>query len=535
MAFEFSDTTKARIFQRQGGVCAHCGNPGIADYHHIVPRQSGDPTNMSHGWLATEKNGVGLCSFDHKAVHIGDDPQFKIRYQTGAIPPASYFEFAFGKGDKADPQAWRTWEADHARLARPIWDDLQRKTAAAESDAAAKLLGGNMSPPVTPGAPGERANVDLAKRRARLRSRSGGFVDLGLRGGKGIDKGKAASAALLIGMIIGAALKYALNCQNEDQQSNDLNQWEQWIRRQQMNDPSSGCLLAVQYSILTMGPADPMVKYVLTANYVANTPAKALELMRKDPPDNALARSGEYDPAQLTYPEPMLHWYAPLTPFADDVANQKLRAVMAAMEPPSDDREAFHILDGASMADLLVIYAAIFKNPGYSPLWRSIDRASITNKSRLTAAAKAVRDNEASQSFSNYISSLPFPMFDKDSDDYKTLADYFGLSNQAATLPNWVRGWWTAYDGNYYYYYFQDTPSVMYTKTKPAGGSASPPASPANRGKVVMTERGLKITWNPNGAGGPTVETFTQLNWSSTTEMNGVSNKYSPLFARKIP
>jgi hypothetical protein len=147
MAFEFSAVTKLRIFNRQSGVCALCGERGIANYQHIVPRQSGDPTDMMHGWLASDINGVGLCSFDHNAVHIGDDAEFKIRYKTGAIPPASYFEFAFGRGEKADPEKQRAWESEHERLAKPVWGDLLRRYASGE---AAKLLDGNMSS-ATPG------------------------------------------------------------------------------------------------------------------------------------------------------------------------------------------------------------------------------------------------------------------------------------------------------------------------------------------------------------------------------------------------
>jgi hypothetical protein len=30
MSFEFRDATKLRIFNRQSGVCAHCGQCGIA-------------------------------------------------------------------------------------------------------------------------------------------------------------------------------------------------------------------------------------------------------------------------------------------------------------------------------------------------------------------------------------------------------------------------------------------------------------------------------------------------------------------------
>lgn len=528
MAFEFSDDTKRQIFQRQNGVCAHCGERGIANYHHVVPRQSGDPNNMSHGWLSTEINGVGLCSFDHQAVHIGDDAEFKIQYKTGAVPPASYFKFAFGKGNTADPAKQAEWESTHARMAKPVWEDVQRRFASTE---AANLLASNMSPPA--GA-GEKPSIDLAKGRARLRRRSGGFVDLGLSSGKGLNKQQKAAGALLVGMTIGAALKYALECRNESAQQRDIAEWEQWIQRQQSNAPSMGYLLAVQYSVYTMGPAaDPVVSYVLTAGYSATTLEKAAELMRKDPPHNTLARSGEYEPGQYTYPEPMLHWYPPLVPFGADVPNQTLRAVMAAMEPPSDDREAFHILDGASMSELLEIYPVLFREIGYSSLWRSIDHANVANKNRLHAAVKAVRAKQDGLSFGNYCATAAIPLPGTGTADYKALANYFGVGSDAKTLPAWLQGWWTVYDGNYYYYYFSESPAVVYTKTKPAGGSAPAPVHPANRGTVTLTENGCKITWNPTGAGGPTIEKFWQLH-AKGDEMNGESNKYSQLFARKM-
>ena len=527
MAFEFSDNTKRQIYQRQNGVCAHCGERGIANYHHIVPRQSGDPTNMAHGWISTEINGVGLCSFDHKAVHIGDDAEFKIRYKNGAVPPASFFEYANGKGAAADPSKQSAWEAKHAQLARPVWEDLKRRSASSQ---AADLLSSNMSPP---GGAAAKSSVDLARGRARLRRKSGGFVDVGLSGGKGVNKQQMAAGATLVGMVIGAALKLALECQNEQTQEKDLAEWEQWIQRQQSNTPNMGYLLAVQYCIYTMGPADPVVTYALTAGYFASTVEKAAELMRKDPPSNMLARTGEYSPAQYIYPEPMLHWYPPRIPFAANASNQTLRSIMAAMEPPSDDREAFHILDGASMAELLEIYPSLFKEIGYSPLWLSIDRAKIANKARLVAAVKAVRAKQAGLSFGNYCATAAIPLPTNGTADYKALVDYFGVGSDAKTVPAWLQGWWTVYDGNYYYYYFSESLTVVFTKIKPTSAGAAAPAAPANRGTVMLMDNGCKITWNPNGAGGPTIEKFSQLH-AKGNEMNGESNKFGPLFARKL-
>jgi hypothetical protein len=384
------------------------------------------------------------------------------------------------------------------------------------------------------GGGGEKPALDLAKGRARLRRQSGGFVDLGLSSGKGVNKTRVAAGALLAGMVIGAALKFRLACENAVAQENDLSEWERWIQKQQMKTPSMGYLLAVQYSIYTMGPAaDPLVKYVHTAGYSASNLDKAAELMVKDPPHNMLARTGEYQPAQYTYPEPMLHWYPPPAPVGADAPNQKLGAILAAMEPPSDDREAFHILDGASMSELLEIYPVLFRTAGYSPLWRSIDLAKIANKNRLQVAVKAVRARQDDLSFGNFCATAGIPLPGKETADYKAIANYFGVGSGAKSVPAWLQGWWTVYDGNYYYYYFSESPAVVYTKTKPADGSAPAPQKPANRGAVALTENGCKITWNPLDSSGSTIETFWQLH-AKGNEMNGTSNKYSPLFARKI-
>lgn len=100
-------------------------------------------------------------------------------------------------------------------------------------------------------------------------------------------------------------------------------------------------------------------------------------------------------------------------------------------------------------------------------------------------------------------------------------------------IPDWVQGWWTVYDGNYYYYYFHTNGMVNYIGTRPSP-KWIPPLTVGNQGKVEQTDHGFKIVWNAKGPPPPTEETFIRLNWTSTTEMNGLSNKYAPLFARKM-
>jgi hypothetical protein len=95
----------------------------------------------------------------------------------------------------------------------------------------------------------------------------------------------------------------------------------------------------------------------------------------------------------------------------------------------------------------------------------------------------------------------------------------------------WLKGWWKVWDGNTYYYYFGNGGFVEYTKTAPIA-SAPPPKKALNQGEYTLTGNKLVITWNPMG-GLPTVETFANAA-AGTQQMNGTSNKYSPLVATRI-
>jgi hypothetical protein len=103
-------------------------------------------------------------------------------------------------------------------------------------------------------------------------------------------------------------------------------------------------------------------------------------------------------------------------------------------------------------------------------------------------------------------------------------------------VPQWLVGWWTVYDTNYYYYYFFADGTVIYIE-QPPNLAWVPPKAVHNRGVCVKDEsvHGFKVTWSP--IAGETIKTeerFTPLGWTSQTEMNATSNKYGPLFARKM-
>ena len=100
-------------------------------------------------------------------------------------------------------------------------------------------------------------------------------------------------------------------------------------------------------------------------------------------------------------------------------------------------------------------------------------------------------------------------------------------------VPSWLPGWWSVYDGNQYYYYFSDQHGVTYTKVAPANLFTPPAPQPLNEGTVTVSATGIVIDWNP-ADGGATRETFTREGWTSESAMNGVSNRYAPLYAKKM-
>lgn len=108
-----------------------------------------------------------------------------------------------------------------------------------------------------------------------------------------------------------------------------------------------------------------------------------------------------------------------------------------------------------------------------------------------------------------------------------------GMPAPSSMVPDWLVGWWKVYDGNYYYYYINKSGLAIYIDQVP-NPKWTPPMHIGNQGRVQMLEHGPRITWNPKGDLEATVETYTRLGWTSETEMNGDSNNYSPLFARKM-
>jgi hypothetical protein len=112
--FSFRNPTTREARLRQCGRCALCGDSldDLEEHaHHVVPNQSGDPQNATHGWILTTVNCVVLCHVCHEAVHAGG------RYVKGALAPPDYFMYSHG----TDRAAHTRWAAEILGLASTVW------------------------------------------------------------------------------------------------------------------------------------------------------------------------------------------------------------------------------------------------------------------------------------------------------------------------------------------------------------------------------------------------------------------------------
>jgi hypothetical protein len=103
----------------------------------------------------------------------------------------------------------------------------------------------------------------------------------------------------------------------------------------------------------------------------------------------------------------------------------------------------------------------------------------------------------------------------------------------AAQNLDWAIGWWKVSDGNVYYYYFYGDSDVIYIK-QPPNKTWIPPKNTGRKGRVTPLPHGMKVTWPPFSDEDATEETFTRMEWTSTTDMFATSTKYSPLGAKKL-
>jgi hypothetical protein len=231
----------------------------------------------------------------------------------------------------------------------------------------------------------------------------------------------------------------------------------------------------------------------------------------------------------------------PITGPDDPFWIQTYRNIKNALDSPRQDYQAcLSSLNGCAMYDILRILVKLVNDRYFNYLENQLVYATGIGTARLKSAFLAVRASwNSGSAFSYYKTSCKEFVLLGDGD--KTSIEDFltgGSSTdgdddkKAHGVPEWLTGWWTVWDGNYYYYYFTNDFAVGYVKSKPSP-KAPAPKTPNNKGRFTLAEHGPKIVWNAVD-GSSTIETFTQRDWSSQTEMNGVSSKYSPLYAKKL-
>ena len=112
--FDFDDSARKQARFRQWGLCACCGDSMDDDEdhaHHVIPNQSGNPSNVTHHWLATAENCVVLHIPCHERVHEN------ARYRLGGVAPPDYFPHSHGH----NAPAHQSWVNQLERKSRTIW------------------------------------------------------------------------------------------------------------------------------------------------------------------------------------------------------------------------------------------------------------------------------------------------------------------------------------------------------------------------------------------------------------------------------
>ncbi len=112
--FDFNALTVQLARLRQDSLCACCGeslDDVVEHAHHVIPNQSGDPTDARHAWLRSEENCVLLCDICHERVHGNGN------YRNGAVAPPSYYLNSHG----VDRAAHTAWVLDLNQRAQTIW------------------------------------------------------------------------------------------------------------------------------------------------------------------------------------------------------------------------------------------------------------------------------------------------------------------------------------------------------------------------------------------------------------------------------
>ena len=100
--YSFSPTVIKKAFFRQMFLCAHCGDNLLdlsENAHHVIPKQTGKPTDPLDVFLRTESNCVILCEPCHTRVHQDG------RYKMGAVAGPEGYPYSHGT-DRLEHRKW---------------------------------------------------------------------------------------------------------------------------------------------------------------------------------------------------------------------------------------------------------------------------------------------------------------------------------------------------------------------------------------------------------------------------------------------
>lgn len=414
-AFEFTQGVKNQTRLRQAGVCAICGNSLDwvgEEYHHVVPVKALEfaPKVFDYSWFKTQLNCVALCTECHSDF-AHDGGKFNAE---GREPPPSHYEYSHGS-NRSEHNKWV--------------GDLNQKAELVYYRGGPPSGGsGGTSPPNTGPADGTFVPPPA-------------LPVLPSAGGAGL----ATVGFAILGFVAVAKTlsSFVRQCRNVQAAYSKIAALEKDIDEKRRLDPALGCLVAIVYRIdveQSFGINQQTISFDNVIGYYAYTQEKAIASVKASPP-YATRDTQRQETTLLTFSIEAI-WIKPNKPkvFGTSI-DGTIAAIEHAMSHPPDENQAFQILNGCSLYDVIRIYKHFMTLGKYAFLWNNIARAQGVNQPRLSLAVAAISYRDQGISFEKFSTAMGSWMPSSGTGDHKELSDYLGAAKQVGGQHPIVGTW----------------------------------------------------------------------------------------------
>ncbi|NNM71004.1 hypothetical protein [Enterovirga aerilata] len=480
------------------GRCACCyrelADTAQTNAHHVVPIEQVDERVdfFKHQWLKSSDNCVVVC---REPCHT-EIAHHAFKTSGGYEAPPEFFPFSHGIGNSPAHRAWiRKIKEYRARLFKEKgWDADGDFSGGGAPSGGGPPEGTFVPPPALPALP----------------NGAGGAASVGL-------------AILAMVAVARNLATFVRNCKNAGAAAADLVGAERDIDEKRRRDPTLGCLVALTYRV-EVGVGTVSFEYESVKLYYNYSEDKALATLRISPPYRLKADPFGQDAPNMGYSVEAI-WIKPVKTavFSKDISGT-IASIDHAMYNPPDREQAFHILNGCRMHDILQIYVTFMKDGKHRCLWENIGSAKGINRERLSLAVAAIDYKKQGIPFAKFAQAMGTWMPASGTQEYNELAAFYGTSAPAsdtghAIVGNWgvkIGGWsgafsftrdgkvswnetggkphpgkWWRYQGAVNWQFDDDPPGFQRTfeAVEPIGPSVSGRILPEGQGFFSMAKR----------------------------------------------